>query len=58
MFGDRYLVAPILHLNEFARDVYLPEGKWKLTSTGETYDGNRVVRVDAPLDYMPVFEKI
>lgn len=58
MFGDRYLVAPILHLNEFARDVYLPEGQWKLTSTGETYDGNRVVHVDAPLDYMPVFEKI
>ena len=55
MFGDKYLVAPILHLHEFRRDVYLPEGRWMLTSTGTVYEGNRVVNVDAPIDYMPVF---
>lgn len=58
MFGDTYLVAPILHLNEFQREVYLPAGKWKLTSTGEIYSGNKTVLVDAPIDYSPVFEKI
>lgn len=58
MFGDKYLVAPILHLNEFMREVYLPEGKWKLTSTGEVYDGGCVVSADAPIDYMPVFERL
>ena len=58
MFGEKYLVAPILHLHEFERDVYLPEGKWMLTSTGETYEGKQVVRVKAPIDYMPVFENI
>ena len=58
MFGSRYLVAPILHLDEFKRDVYLPAGKWKLTSTGEEFDGGQTVTVDAPLEYMPVFEKI
>ena len=57
MFGDRYLVAPILHLHEYKRDVYLPEGRWMLTSTGTVYNGNCVVNVDAPIDYMPVFEK-
>ena len=57
MFGDKYLVAPILKLNEFEREVYLPAGKWKLTSTGEYFDGNCTVRVDAPLEYMPVFER-
>lgn len=57
MFGDKYLVAPVLHLNEFCRDVYLPEGKWMLTSTGKLFDGNCIVNVDAPIDYMPVFEK-
>ena len=56
MFGSRFLVAPILHLNEWRRDVYLPAGKWKLTSTGEIFDGGRTVSVDAPIDYMPVFE--
>ena len=50
------MVAPILSLNQFRREVYLPEGQWKLTSTGETYTGGCMVTVDAPLDYMPVFE--
>ena len=57
MFGDKYLVAPILHLNEWKRDVYLPAGSWKLTSTGEIFEGGRTVNVDCPITYMPVFEK-
>ena len=58
MFGGRYLVAPILALNAFARDVYLPEGKWRLTRTGEVFDGGRTLCVDAPIDYMSVFERL
>ena len=58
MFGAKYLVAPVMNLNQFKRDVYLPEGKWKLTSTGEVYDGKQTVTVDAPIEYMPVFEKM
>ena len=57
MFGEKYLVAPILHLNEFEREVYLPKGSWKLTSTGEIFEGNRSVKVSAPIEYMPVFER-
>ncbi len=57
MFGDKYLVAPILHLNEFKRDVYLPAGEWILTSTGEKYTGGITVSVDAPIEYTPVFER-
>lgn len=56
MFGSRFLVAPILHLNEWSRTVYLPAGKWKLTSTGEVFEGGCTIQVDAPIDYMPVFE--
>ena len=58
MFGDKYLVAPILHLNQFERDVYLPEGRWKLTSTGKVHTGGCHVTVDAPIEYMPVFERL
>lgn len=58
MFGDRFLVAPILHLNEWKREVYLPAGKWKLTSTNEVFEGGCRVSVDAPIDYMPVFERM
>lgn len=57
MFGSKYLVAPVLHLNEFQRRVYLPEGSWKLTSTGQVFPGKQTVTVDAPISYMPVFEK-
>ena len=55
MFGSRYLVAPILHLGEFSRTVYLPEGTWELTSDGTKHNGSSTLNVNAPLDYMPVF---
>ena len=58
MFGSDYLVAPILHLNEFARDVYLPQGTWELTASGEKYTGGRTVRAAAPIEYMPVFRRV
>jgi len=59
MFGAKYLVAPILNLNQFKRDVYLPAGKWKLTSTGEVFEGGQIVKdIDAPIEYMPVFERV
>ena len=57
MFGGKYLVAPILRLNQFSREVYLPQGCWTLTSTGEVFQGGQRVTVDAPIDYMPVFER-
>lgn len=58
MFGDKYLVAPILHLNEFEREVYLPKGEWTLTSDGTRYTGGQTVKVAAPIDYMPLFERV
>ncbi len=58
MFGEKYLVAPIFELNKFERDVYLPEGSWKLTSTGEIFEGQKTVSVKAPIEYSPVFERV
>lgn len=57
MFGSDYLVAPILELNKFEREVYLPAGKWELTANGQIFEGGTKVKVDAPIDYMPVFKK-
>lgn len=57
MFGAKYLVAPIFRLNQFRREVYLPAGQWKLTSTGEIFQGSQTVTVDAPIEYMPVLER-
>ena len=46
MFGSEYLVAPIFHLNEFEREVYLPEGRWK---TPETEKCTKADRLSVPL---------
>ena len=58
MFGADYLVAPILELGQRERSVYLPKGEWMLTSTKETFTGGQEVTVPAPLDYMPVFQRL
>ncbi|MBR5420511.1 MAG: family 31 glucosidase, partial [Lachnospiraceae bacterium] len=57
MFGDEYLVAPILSLGERERSVYLPEGKWEHIFTKEVFEGGKRVNVAAPLDQIPVFRK-
>ena len=58
MFGSDYLVAPIFHLNQFEREVYLPAGKWEDTRDHKVYDGGQTIIADAPLDSMPVFKRV
>ncbi|MBD5560614.1 MAG: glycoside hydrolase family 31 protein, partial [Clostridia bacterium] len=58
MFGPKYLAAPVLHLNEYSRTVYLPEGRWRLIRTREEFTGCRTVEAEAPLSSMPVFERL
>lgn len=57
MFGSRLLVAPVLELNARKRTVYLPEGIWENFYTHETYTGNTVIEVAAPLNEIPVFKR-
>lgn len=58
MFGDQYLVAPILQSGQREREVYLPAGDWKNLSDNRIYDGKKTLRCDAPIDQIPVFEKL
>ena len=58
MFGSRYLVAPILELHQRERQVYLPEGRWKDLNSGEILKGGRTVTAPAPVDVIPVYEKV
>ena len=58
MFGDKYLVAPVLEAGADSRELYLPNGKWKNIHTGETVDGGKYIRANAPIDIIPVFEKL
>ena len=58
MFGDKYLVAPVLQAGARSRSVYLPAGQWKNVESGEVISGGQRVEVDAPLEIIPVFERL
>ena len=59
MFGARYLVAPVLEMGMRERKVYLPEGTWIDTNDrNAVYEGGRWITAQAPLDYIPVFERV
>ena len=58
MFGDRYLVAPVLSPGVRSCTVYLPDSAWRDVDTGEVFMGGCTVQVEAPLDRMPVFERL
>ena len=58
MFGPQYLVAPVLHLNEFEREVYLPSGLWENVNSGEKTEGGQTIRVKAPISEIPVFRRL
>lgn len=57
LFGDKILAAPVMEYGVRQREVYLPTGQWKSARTGKVYEGSKVVTVEAPLEYMPVFYK-
>ena len=58
MLGSRYLVAPVLSAGTDTREVYLPCGQWRDIHTGNVISGSQTLRVPAPLDIIPVFERL
>lgn len=58
MYGDRYLVAPVLYAGLKERMVYLPKGyQWRDTESNSVYSGGETIRVKLSLESIPVFEK-
>lgn len=55
MIGTDLLVAPILQPNQTSRLVYLPEGVWYDYWTNRKQQGGTMIRVDAPLEVVPMF---
>ena len=57
------LVAPKGDNIQFAlgqreREVYLPAGNWRSLADGQLCEGGRTVLCAAPLDRIPVFERV
>ncbi len=56
LFGPDLLVAPVLHLGERARSVYLPAGtEWTDAWSGARVPGGQWIQAAAPLDRIPVY---
>lgn len=59
LFGSELLIAPILALGDRERAVTFPAGAdWNDVWTGRTYRGGSRETVPAPLDRIPVFERV
>ena len=58
MFGGKYLVAPVMEPGARSRSVYLPAGQWRNVDTGEVLEGGQRVTVPAPLEVIPVLERV
>ncbi len=57
MWGDAFLVSPVVKAEQRVQEVRLPRGTWINYWTGDAVTGGRVVSVAAPLDRLPLFVK-
>lgn len=56
MFGPQLLVAAV-DARQHIQKVYLPQGEWQLLYNGERYTGAQLIRMDTPIEILPVFVK-
>jgi oligosaccharide 4-alpha-D-glucosyltransferase len=57
MWGDAFLIAPVLKKGITSQDIYLPPGGWYAFSGDEKKEGGRWINEQLVLDHMPVFVK-
>jgi alpha-D-xyloside xylohydrolase len=54
LVGESLMVAPAF-TGESARNIYLPEGDWFDYWTGKRHTGKQQIRLDVPLEQIPLF---
>lgn len=57
MFGPYILVSPVTTPSTQEKELYLPQGLWYDFWTGEKIYGSRYIRVETPLDKIPLHIK-
>ncbi|MBW1295144.1 TIM-barrel domain-containing protein [Aquimarina litoralis] len=56
LWGDNFLVSPIVKSGVASKDVYFPKtSNWFDFYTGKKYEGGRYITVDTKEDHIPVF---
>ena len=65
MFGDSYLVAPVVRQGHRTRLVYFPKGgagkngtSWRHHRTGAVHEGGTTALVEVLLDDIALFERV
>ncbi len=58
LLGDDLLVAPVLREGQTARDIWLPLGRWREYWLGAEHPGGWLRDYPAPLDMLPMFERL
>ncbi len=57
LWGNSFLVSPIVAEGQTTKEVFLPEGRWFNFWTDEVFPGGKTFTVPAPLEHMPIFVK-
>ncbi len=54
LWGEQFLIAPIVNQGQTSQDIALPEGVWFDYFDNKKYQGSQTISVDAPLEKLPV----
>ncbi len=57
MWGDNFLVAPVVQSGQTSQTFYMPQGKWIDYWSDRVYNGGARITVDAPINEVPLFVK-
>lgn len=57
MWGDVFLVSPVVEAGQKTKQINFPSGRWINFWTDETVNGGKSITVAAPLGKMPLFVK-
>lgn len=57
MWGDAFLIAPVIEKGQKFRNVYLPKGEWYERNLSKSYHGDTTISYALTMDRIPVFVK-
>ncbi|HEY9165885.1 MAG TPA: TIM-barrel domain-containing protein [Candidatus Kryptonia bacterium] len=57
MWGDDFIVSPVVQSGQTSQSFYLPAGKWIDYWSDKVYSGGTTVTVPAPIDQVPLLVK-
>lgn len=57
MWGDNFLVSPVVQSGQDTKSIYLPAGNWVDYWSDKIYQGGQSYSISAPIDKLPLFVK-